>query len=208
MFPEQTCLEQPDRVEGAAAPLYPAPHAASFLAWRNEWTLHVDFMDEDHRCLAAILNHIAPDICRCAEGRWNAAIGARLLSRLESLGAHTREHFRREEQAMRASDYPDFAQHKAEHDLLLAEYTVMLRDIRSTGPQSVELGILDALKQWLIGHVLHDDKAFADYLLNQPAAAAAAVTGLARRRLIVPGWSEAPAFAKSHTLGCRAARWR
>ena len=74
-------------------------------------------MDEDHRCLAAILRHIAPDLRCCADGGWNWAIDVRLLSRLEALGAHTREHFRREEQAMRDSDYPAFAQHKAEQAL-------------------------------------------------------------------------------------------
>ncbi len=163
-------------------------------------------MDEDHRCLAAILNHIAPDLCSCADGGWNWAIDARLLSRLETLGAHTREHFRREEQAMRDSDYPAFAQHKAEHDLLLAEYTVMLRDICSAGLQSLELGTLEALKQWLIGHVLDDDKALADYLLSN--ADGAAIAGLSRRRLVVPGWQERLAGWQADPLRIEATRWR
>jgi hemerythrin-like metal-binding protein len=208
MSPEPTCRDQLNRIEPVAGPTYPAPHPPSFIVWRDEWTLNVDFMDEDHRCLAAILNHIAPDICRCAEGGWNWAIGARLLSRLETLGAHTREHFRREEQAMRASDYPAFVQHKAEHDLLLAEYTVMLRDIRSAGPQSLELGTLNALKQWLIGHVLDDDKALAEYLLSNAAAAAPAIAGLARRRLVVPAWQEPLTAGQADPLRTEVAGWR
>lgn len=208
MSPEPTCFDLLNQAKPLSGPPVPAPHPPPFIVWRDEWTLQVDFMDEDHRCLAAILNHIAPDICRCAQGGWTWAVGARLLSRLETLGAHTREHFRREEQVMRASDYPAFAQHKAEHDLLLAEYTVMLRDIRGAGPQSLELGTLNALKQWLIGHVLHDDKALADYLLSDPRVAADAMASLGRHRLIVPGWNETAAPGQSSPFATEATRWR
>jgi|GEM_PF-385662 len=144
--------------------------AKRFLVWRDEWTLNVDFMDEDCRAMAALLNQIARDVSCCVGGGWKAAICARLMSRLDALGAYAREHFRREEQVMRKTDYPAFAQHKAEHDLLLAEYTVMLRDIRGAGIRSIDSSMLEALKQWLIGHVLTDDKALAKYLLREPAA--------------------------------------
>lgn len=195
LYPRHLAEPLPEWAAGPVAvakvePSYPTSRAISFIVWRKEWTLNVDFMDDDHRCLAAILSRIPPDLRRCADSGWNCAVNARLLSRLEALGAHTREHFRREEQAMRDSDYPAFAQHKAEHDLLLAEYTLTLRDIRSAGPQSLELGTLDALKQWLIGHVLDDDKALADYLLSNTAGATAVIAGLSRRRLVFSGWRE------------------
>jgi hemerythrin len=157
-----------NRPSNAADPQSPDV-AKRFLVWRDEWTLNVDFMDEDCRVMAALLNQIARDVSCCVGGGWKAVVGSRLMSRLDALGAYAREHFQREEQVMRKTDYPAFAQHKAEHDLLLAEYTVMLRDIRGAGPRSIETSMLDALKQWLIGHVLNDDKALAKYLLREPA---------------------------------------
>ncbi|MGB5833476.1 MAG: hemerythrin domain-containing protein [Thiohalocapsa sp.] len=163
-------------------PLHPMQ---AFIVWRDEWTLHVDFLDEDHRCLAALLNHVAADLWRCADAGPSSAASASLMPRLESLGAQMHKHFRREEAIMRETDYPLFFGHKSEHDLLLAEYTVMLRDISSDGLRGLEPSTLEALKEWLIAHTLGDDKALAEYLRGRAAADALTRASLRRRRLAV-----------------------
>lgn len=150
----------------ATAPL-PHPHGRPLLDWRDEWTLDVEFMDDDHRHLAALLNEIArrwgP---RGEDARLSADRGVPelLLNLLDDLGSHTREHFSREEAVMRTLRYPDLPAHKSEHDLLLAELTISVREIRERGSATIDFETLHGLKDWLVGHVLEMDRPLAAFL--------------------------------------------
>jgi hemerythrin len=129
--------------------------------------LGVDFMDWDHRCLVALFNRCVRDL-EAWRSRGAPTPGfSRPLATLDALGALTRAHFRREEAVMREAGYPSLVPHKSEHDMLLAEYTVMLREIRAAGPDGLDFAAFAALKQWLIGHLLGDDRTLAKYLLEQ-----------------------------------------
>ena len=56
-----------------------------------------------------------------------------VLERLSLLAVHTREHFLREEQAMRETGFPAYPMHKAEHDRVLAEMDLEARRFREGG---------------------------------------------------------------------------
>ena len=176
--------------------------AMSFLVWRDEWTLDVAFMDDDHRFLASRLNRIAPDLRRCAAGNAGETVANRLNRKLHVLGEHTREHFKREEYAMRETDYPGLVEHKSEHDLLLAEYTVLMRDVQDAGLSGMDMGVLDALKQWLIAHVLDDDRTLADYLHSQGRADIVPPP----RFVVDPAWVFSDRTEPTHLFGGIAGR--
>jgi hemerythrin len=78
----------------------------------------------------------------------------------------TRRHFSWEEEQMRELGFPDYARHKREHTMLLAELNQLLVDIRRN-PSAVDIGTLRALKHWLIAHVTLADRAFAGYYHQQ-----------------------------------------
>lgn len=136
-----------------------------FLDWRDEWQLDVGFMDEDHHHMAVLLNRIARDY---AAGPVSYGIpqpdAAPLADALTELADQTRVHFRREEEAMRVDAYPGLAEHTSEHNQLLAELSLMIRELRDSGTERLDQVHLDALKDWLVGHVLEQDRAFADFL--------------------------------------------
>ena len=144
-----------------------------FFEWRDCWTLEVGFMDDDHRLLADVLNRIARDF-----GDWSGPPGlpgvatgrsaSDLLGALDDLGQHVRGHFQREEDVMRTLDYRDYPAHKSEHDILLAEYAVMVRGIRASGRETLDISTLETLKDWLMGHVLEVDRQLAEFLKNPP----------------------------------------
>jgi hemerythrin-like metal-binding protein len=140
-----------------------------FFEWRDEWTLEVGFMDEDHRMLAGALNRLARDFgvpagiaapASYAPGRGSPC----LVAALNRLGRHVREHFLREEDVMRTLDYPDFPSHKSEHDILMAEFSMMVREVKESGDGHLDLAFLEALKTWLMGHVLDVDRQLAEFL--------------------------------------------
>lgn len=103
----------------------PFAPAASFFRWREAWNLGVASIDRDHRRLAALLDRIAHLTTQAPPAHAPHGL-MRLLARL---GQETRAHFAHEEALMRATDYSHLAGHKAEHDLLLAEYTLLVREV-------------------------------------------------------------------------------
>ena len=161
------------RLHGARSsdtrPASGASGPAPYLRWRRDWELGVDFMDDDHRALAALLDELArrhgpPHV---GAGRERGATGGRsasLLADLTRLAEHTRAHFEREEQAMRRAGFPDLPDHKSEHDQLLAELAVTLREVSATDARRLDAETLLSLKDWLLGHLLEMDRELAEFL--------------------------------------------
>jgi hemerythrin len=87
-----------------------------------------------------------------------------LLEALAELDQCTRGHFQREEEVMRTDAYPGLADHKSEHDQLLAELSMLIRTLRGSGRQWLDVDLLDSLKDWFLGHVLEMDRELADFL--------------------------------------------
>jgi hemerythrin len=143
-----------------------------FFRWREQWCVGIEALDRDHRALTAILNHIALRFGEYAEVD-SGAPQARLRGKaapwalrywLDALRERAREHFAREDALMRATHYPDTAEHAGEHAMMLAEYTAMVRDIIARGDARLRISDLEALKQWFMGHVLDMDKRLGRYL--------------------------------------------
>jgi hemerythrin-like metal-binding protein len=165
VFPRELALEP------VSKPPRAVPSRAPYLAWCDAWTLDVGFMDDDHRTLAALLNRLARDY-----GQRSGLPGEPirrpdappLLEALAELALHTREHFHREEEVMRNDGYPVLPVHKSEHEQLLAELSILSREIAESGRQWLAEEQLDSLKDWFLGHMLEQDRALADFL-KRPA---------------------------------------
>lgn len=144
---------------------------AKILTWRDEWTLGIDTLDDDHREIVTVLQKMA---CRfgnrseCPEG-WSENREAGndcdedLYAALDRFGGFVRRHFQREEEFIRTIDYPGLPDHRSEHALLMAEFTETVRELRERGVVQLGLQDLVALKQWVAAHILGADRRFADY---------------------------------------------
>ena len=146
-----------------------------FFRWRDDWCLGIAAMDRDHQRLALLLDGLAAgfggvDTDTDREGVFGLSGGAsapqRLLRELAALADETREHFAREEALMRATDYPDFVEHRAEHEIMRAELIELTREIAARGDHRLDQGTLCALKAWFLGHLLDTDRRLARHLLE------------------------------------------
>lgn len=151
-----------------------------FLDWQDEWTLHVDFMDGDHRCLLRQLYRLGQGF-RDLSRNEKPCEGSAVLAELRVLATLTRRHFAREEQVMRAAAYPHLDSHRDQHRMLLAECDVLLEDARAGRIDWADPSLVPALRHWLVGHVLDDDRLLARYLRRSGMAVAAP-----QRSLLMP----------------------
>jgi hemerythrin len=153
------------RIEPASSAMPPV--GTTLFRWRDAWCVGVPAMDRDHQGLAKLLGALAG---HCGEPGGAAVVPPpsrpRLLHRLALLVDETRDHFAREEALMRAADDPDYAEHRAEHGLLRAELTDLVREITARGDQRLDPETFGALKAWFLGHILDTDRRMARHLIE------------------------------------------
>jgi len=134
-----------------------------FIVWQAPWDTRIPEIDTHHVEMAKQLNLLVKMLePRPAASRQHLGLED-LLNDYMHL---TRRHFSWEEEQMRELGFPDYARHKREHTMLLAELNQLLVDIRRN-PSAVDIGTLRALKHWLIAHVTLADRAFAGYYHQQ-----------------------------------------
>jgi hemerythrin len=123
--------------------------------------LAVQFMNEDHAEEARLVNAAADRLEALRSGQ---ATAAEVKAALESLYVHTREHFAREETAMRDASFPAFSFHQAEHVRILGELGEAERRFAEGGAIE-ELGAyLATLPPWLDQHIRSMDAVTARYV--------------------------------------------
>lgn len=124
----------------------------TLVNWQDNYALGLDEIDEQHRMLFDIMNRLWAAILRNAEGQ-------ELGSILEDLERYTVLHFTEEETFMRSIAYPDFDAHIAYHRTFVKK--LLDEKMAARAGQQVSLELIHFLRDWLVNHILVEDKRYA-----------------------------------------------
>lgn len=150
-----------------------------FMHFGRNLELGIDSVDEEHRDLVALINHLAAALG--IRSSWSLQMEPEektgfeihrglALGILKQLEYATRDHFLSEEALMSSVAYPKLEEHILEHKMLQAELRNYIRAI-CLGKESLDQEVLMELKHWLLGHILDADRHFAEYYqLSETAA--------------------------------------
>lgn len=130
----------------------------AFMAWNDRLMTGIEAIDRDHRRLVAMINELY-DAIRGAEGQ------PELSGMLDRLVDYTRVHFAREERLFVTTGYPLAAQHKAEHDGMVAWVTDMQQRYEAGTATAPSLQLMNALKDWLFDHILGSDQRYVKHMM-------------------------------------------
>jgi hemerythrin len=131
-----------------------------FFEWNEEYSVGVPTLDEEHKVFIGHFNTLyeaiqfgrAPDI---------------LIDLFDKLVAYAFSHFGHEEKIMRATAYPDYESHKAQHDDIKARLLDLQK--RTQEQKSISVGLSNEvfafLKGWLTQHLLQKDKTFSSHFI-------------------------------------------
>ena len=126
----------------------------SAFAWRDEFELGHEGMDETHRefvaCVQALL--LAPD--------------DDLAAALDAFGCHAKRHFGEEDEAMRQSNYGSAGCHVDEHAAVLKSLTEVQAAL-AHGRVDVVRSFACALADWFPGHASVMDQGLARWLIER-----------------------------------------
>lgn len=124
------------------------------VSWSSDYNLGLEEIDGQHRYLIDLINEL-----------WHGIVHRAHLDDLmfvmTELERYTVNHFTAEEVFMRAVDYPDFEAHRKSHRY----FTVFIAEHKQkiSRGESVSLEVLHYLKDWLVNHILKDDKSYASF---------------------------------------------
>ena len=124
--------------------------------WREEYNTHIKKMDDDHRALFQTANRLYEEIL---SGR-NQKL---LEDTLNFLIRYTEEHFIQEEKLMEDYDFPEYETHIRQHERLIEEVQELRRKYVA-GEIRMDMSIVNLLKDWIINHILTEDRKYGPYL--------------------------------------------
>jgi len=134
----------------------------ALIKWSASYDLGVEEIDIQHRSLVDLLNQVW-------EGIVYRADRSEVLRVLDELERYTVDHFTEEELYMWEINYPGFNDHTKLHRVFIARIEAEKQVVIQGGDLS--LNLVHFLKDWLINHILVQDKAYAEYAQRKPALA-------------------------------------
>jgi len=132
------------------------------LDWDDKFLIGIDQLDFEHKDLLDRLNSLHAALVEHTDvEQINQCVGG-IYARLEI-------HFALEERVMREGDYPEYDQHKALHAELLNDFADLMHELESNPAQEYSEVVKGKLRNWLIDHIMQNDKKMAVMVADKPA---------------------------------------
>lgn len=130
----------------------------ALIQWSDKFAVNIPSIDGQHRILIGLVNQLHDAM---KEGRSREVI-ADVLDRLID---YTDLHFSHEQECMTRTCYAHLKDHTCQHDQLAGKVRAFQADFNA-GKSGLTLEVLNFLQQWLSGHIMRSDKAYAEHLIT------------------------------------------
>ncbi len=126
--------------------------------WNEAYRLGLDAIDDQHASLFEMVERTRQAVVMRAEH-------ARILHLLGELEHYVSVHFTAEEAFMQSCHYPQFKPHQEVH----LRFTDRIRQEKQAvlAGRHLTLDLLQFLNEWLVQHILVEDKAYAEHVQRQ-----------------------------------------
>ncbi len=129
----------------------------SQIIWDDSFSVNNSEIDLQHKKWVEIYNNMDMKMSKRSTQRSDG------LEALKAMEDYARYHFSFEEEYMRKINYPNFIEHRRIHkkfDNLIYNYYRKVLE----GEFVLDSEILSILKEWLLNHILKEDKQYSLYL--------------------------------------------
>lgn len=126
---------------------------ANFAVWKDEYSVGIDVLDDDHRKLLNLINKFQTAVqYKTGEDFEKEA--------LTEVIAYTKYHFEREEKMMEEAGYDDLEAHKKLHQTMITKIDEFMLEYEKQGHTALE-EVADYLQSWLVGHINGTDQEYS-----------------------------------------------
>ena len=128
------------------------------MQWKDEYNIGVEIIDEQHKKLAEMIAKLKSVLSSNEKNR-------QMGETLKFLVDYTNYHFTAEEELLQRVDYPQYSYHKGLHKKFSSKITAVLMKLKKGEPVEV-IDLTDFLTDWLINHILDEDKKIGDFVIH------------------------------------------
>ena len=124
--------------------------------WNEKYSVDIKSIDIDHQTLLDLINQLF-------EAMRHGKAKDILSEILTKLIAYTKTHFKREEMLFSSTGYPNYQEHKIQHDQFIEKINTLKKQF-DAGNQQISVELIKFLTDWLINHILISDKKYVSHL--------------------------------------------
>lgn len=150
-----------------------------FFSGCDGWLTGIETLDAQHIELAACISRVENACCSSEKTQTGDSVSRKqeLSELVGNLYQAAKKHFEYEEALMREAEYPDYAAHRREHIMLLAELKLAINAEHGFGDIKVDSKMSSGLKTWFIAHIIHSDCMFSSYISSRRKASESNLAG-------------------------------
>lgn len=134
-----------------------------FLAWKDEYLTNISELDAQHQKLVALINEFYADLLKYQDNNQKKEVVVQTLNELVDYSCY---HFEAEENLMQKYEYPEYAQHKDEHERFKTQVDGFMKEQTET-TRVAPFPIVVFLRDWLTSHIMKTDKQYGPYLIEK-----------------------------------------
>lgn len=129
------------------------------IIWKNEFSVGVQEMDDQHKKLIAMINRLIAEQHTLTDPKTIAEL-------LTDMIDYAQVHFRAEEYLMAEYGYDRKSQQEEQHKSFV-EKTISFCSASDLGPNILSEALLDYLSIWLVNHILNEDMKYKVFFRNK-----------------------------------------
>jgi hemerythrin len=126
--------------------------------WRQEFSVRNELLDTQHKTLLEMLNTLY-------DAHQAGRSGEHAESILERMMRYAEKHFYSEETLLRKHGFPDQEEHRALHQHFIRN-VMDFRQQNVRGETGIGDAILHFLVEWLVNHILEEDRKYIPYIAD------------------------------------------
>jgi hemerythrin len=130
------------------------------VEWEDRYSVGISLIDDQHKELVRLTNELYQG-CLAGNGEAEEFFFKTIRGVLE----YTKFHFSAEEKLMENVKYPNYAEHKKQHEDFVIQ---LLNEVKSfqEGKKFVPNNFVRYLKDWILSHIALMDTSYAKYIMD------------------------------------------
>ena len=131
------------------------------ISWEEVYVVGIEQIDHQHKELVSLVNQLFQ---ACLEG--NEHVAETFKETMSSMVDYVRFHFTAEQKLLTRINYPNFIEHKKQHDTLVLDILNAAKEYNE-GKKFIPNNFVRTLRDWVLSHIAVSDKSYAAYIQEQ-----------------------------------------
>jgi hemerythrin len=131
------------------------------VAWEEKYATGIELIDSQHKELFSLTN----ELFRACKND-NEALKGVFMETMGRMVEYVRYHFGAEQQLLQRINYPDYQEHKKQHDTMIRDILEAV-NAHNKGEKFVANQFVRTMRDWILGHIAIADKQYAVFIIDQ-----------------------------------------